>query len=362
MAAAQDLFSIIDRKSAIDSLSEDGETIENFKGDIKLQGVRFSYPSRPGVPILHGLNLDIPSDKTTALVGASGSGKSTIFGLLERWYAYSAGTITLDGYKLEDLNLRWLRTNIRLVQQEPTLFSGTIYQNVVDGLTGTGKEDWTDEAKLPLVAEACKAAFAHDFIEDLPNGYDTWIGERGASLSGGQKQRIVIARSIISNPKVLLLDEATSALDPNAEKIVQAALNNVAKGRTMVVIAHRLSTIRDADNIVVMSKGETIENGTHDELIQLGGAYSRLVRAQDLGKKSDSLAEESDDDKDGPIVDMDKELTRVSTTGTVQEDAEDGGKKYGLLHGLMLIIKEQRTLWWPTFMILACCVAGGKLS
>ncbi|TWU71353.1 hypothetical protein ED733_002989 [Metarhizium rileyi] len=359
MAAAQDLFSIIDRQSSIDSLSEGGETVDSFKGDIQLRNVHFSYPSRPGVPILHGLDLHIPSDKTTALVGASGSGKSTIFGLLERWYPYSEGTITLDGYKLEDLNLRWLRTIIRLVQQEPTLFSGTIYQNIVDGLTGTDKEDLPDGERRSLVIEACKAAYAHDFIEDLPNGYDTWIGERGASLSGGQKQRIVIARSIISNPKVLLLDEATSALDPNAEKIVQAALNNVAKGRTMVVIAHRLSTIREADNIIVMSKGETVESGTHTELIEYGGVYSRLVRAQDLGKKSDTIGNDSDDDKDGPVIDLDKELTQVSATGTVHDETNDRGKEYGLLNGLLMILKEQESLWWPSFIVLVSCVAGG---
>jgi ATP-binding cassette subfamily B (MDR/TAP) protein 1 len=360
MAAAQDLFSIIDRKSAIDSLSKEGKVIDEFKGNIQLSGVRFSYPSRPGVPILHGLDLSIPANKTTALVGASGSGKSTIFGLLERWYAFSAGSVTLDGVKLEELNLRWLRTNIRLVQQEPTLFSGTIYQNVVDGLTGTAKEDLPDQDKRGIVIEACKAAFAHEFIEDLPNGYDTWIGERGASLSGGQKQRIVIARSIISDPKVLLLDEATSALDPNAEKIVQAALNNVAKGRTMVVIAHRLSTIRDADNIVVMSKGETKESGTHAELIKLGGAYANLVRAQDLGKRSESVADDCNDEDDGPVVDLDKQLTQVSGTETMQQDVKVDDEKYGLFHGLILILKEQRTLWWPASIIFLACVAGGK--
>lgn len=359
MAAAQDLFSVIDRKSAIDSLDEDGETIDNFQGDIKLRGVRFSYPARSNVPVLHGLDLDIPADKTTALVGASGSGKSTIFGLLERWYIYSAGTITLDGHKLQDLNLRWLRTNIRLVQQEPTLFSGSIFQNVVDGLTGTEMDNQSEDQKRELVTEACKAAFAHDFIEELPQGYETWIGERGASLSGGQKQRIVIARSIISNPKVLLLDEATSALDPNAEKIVQAALNNVAKGRTMVVIAHRLSTIRDADNIVVMSKGNTIESGTHNELIRLGGAYARLVRAQDLGKKSGAADEDVDDENQGPIVDLDKELTRASTTGSVMKTSKAESDKYGLLQGLWLILREQRSLWWPVFVTLVCCIFGG---
>lgn len=167
-AAASELFSIIDRQSQVDSLSTDGETIPNFPGNIKLQSIRFAYPSRPDVPVLHGLDLDVPADKITALVGASGSGKSTIFGLLERWYLPSHGSITLDGRPIESLNLQWLRTNIRLVQQEPTLFSGSIYQNVVDGLTGTTLADLSEDEKRALVEESCKAAFAHDFVEDLP--------------------------------------------------------------------------------------------------------------------------------------------------------------------------------------------------
>lgn len=360
------MFAIIDRESKVDSLSPDGNKIQELKGDIELKGVRFAYPSRPDVPVLHGLNLQIPSDKTTALVGASGSGKSTIFGLVERWYSPGQGSITLDGHPIETLNLQWLRTRIRLVQQEPTLFSGTIYQNVVDGLTGSSMGSLPDDEKRKLVEASCISAFAHDFIQELPQGYDTIIGERGASLSGGQKQRIVIARSIISNPRVLLLDEATSALDPKAEKIVQQALNNVAKGRTMIVIAHRLSTIRDADNIIVMKKGETIEQGSHEQLIALGGAYASLVHAQDLGKR-DMSKDESEGEEIEPVEELDRPFTTVSTTASGRaaamsaktgKDEDDVG--YGLLQGMYYIAKEQRTLWLSFFLILISAAAGGE--
>ncbi|KAF5232808.1 hypothetical protein FAUST_8534 [Fusarium austroamericanum] len=358
-AAAQEMFEMIDRKSQIDPLSQQGETIPDFKGNIQFREVRFAYPSRSNVTILRSLDLNIPADRTTALVGASGSGKSTVFGLLERWYTPSSGSITLDGHPIENLNIQWLRTNIRMVQQEPTLFSGTIYQNVVDGLTGTPMVDLPEEEKQRMVIEACKSAYAHDFIETLPKGYDTWIGERGASLSGGQKQRVVIARSIISNPKVLMLDEATSALDPNAEKIVQKALNNVAKGRTMIVIAHRLSTIRDADNIIVMAKGETIEQGSHNELLERGGTYSRLVRLQDLGKGSAS----SDDEDDDPVkheagAHLDPVLSRASQH-VVADITQSDAISYGLLKGLWLVIREQRPLWFSGFILVIISVLGG---
>lgn len=217
----------------------------------------------------------------------------------------------------------------------------------------------SEEEKRRLVKESCQAAFAHDFIEDLPQGYDTVIGERGASLSGGQRQRIVIARSIICNPKVLLLDEATSALDPKAEKIVQQALNNVAKGRTMIVIAHRLSTIRDADNIIVMSKGETVERGTHDELLDYDGAYARLVKAQDLGHGLIKASEE--DDKDGGGQDLDRPITKASTTasGGVGIAAADDNEGYGLFKGFRYILKEQPGLWASFSVTLLCAAAGG---
>ncbi|KAI9163712.1 ABC multidrug transporter MDR5 [Paramyrothecium foliicola] len=357
-AAAQEMFAIIDRKSEIDSLSDEGIKIPDFKGDIKLRNVRFTYPARPDVQVLHGLDLDIPANKSTALVGASGSGKSTIFGLLERWYLpHQGSSITLDGYPIEDLNLQWLRTHIRLVQQEPTLFSGTIFDNVMYGLEGTEMTSLSLQEKTKLVKEACQAAYAHDFIEALPKGYETWIGERGASLSGGQKQRIVIARSIISNPKVLLLDEATSALDPNAEKIVQQALNNVAKGRTMITIAHRLSTIQDADNIIVMSKGELIEQGTHSELINLQGSYARLVKVQDLGHKS--IAKTEDEEKDMPITDMEKLATAASNTQIQGSVVSDEIIDYNLFQGLYYIFKEQRSIWAISALLLVACAAGG---
>ncbi|GKU02834.1 multidrug resistance protein 1 [Fusarium langsethiae] len=358
-AAAQEMFEMIDRRSQIDPLSQKGETIPDFKGNIRFRGVRFAYPSRTNVTILRSLNLDIPADRTTALVGASGSGKSTVFGLLERWYTPNSGLITLDGRPVENLNIQWLRTNIRMVQQEPTLFSGTIYQNVVDGLTGTPMVDLPEDEKQRMVIEACKSAYAHDFIETLPKGYDTWIGERGASLSGGQKQRVVIARSIISNPKVLMLDEATSALDPNAEKIVQKALNNVAKGRTMIVIAHRLSTIRDADNIIVMAKGETIEQGSHNELLERGGTYSRLVHLQDLGKGSPSSDDEEDDTvKDEAGARLDPILSRASQHA-VADITQNDAINYGLLKGLWLVIREQRPLWFSFFILVIISVLGG---
>ncbi|QRV90352.1 ABC transporter transmembrane region [Ceratobasidium sp. AG-Ba] len=292
--AAAKLFETIDRVPSIDSLSDSGLAPETAgPGKIELRNVEFNYPSRPDVPILKGLTLTFEAGKTAALVGASGSGKSTIIALVERFYDPLSGSVHLDGVDLKDLNVRWLRSQIGLVSQEPTLFNTTIEENVAHGLVGS-KYDWIvrgcergEEKAISerrrLVSEACERSNAREFIERLPQGWDTMVGERGFLLSGGQKQRIAIARAIVSDPKVLLLDEATSALDTQSEGIVQNALEKAAAGRTTITIAHRLSTIRDVDQIYVMADGLVIEQGTHSELLRSpDGAYATLVEAQKL--------------------------------------------------------------------------------
>jgi ATP-binding cassette, subfamily B (MDR/TAP), member 1 len=234
------------------------------------------------VTVLQDFNLVIPARKVTALVGASGSGKSTIVGLVERFYTPVGGQIFLGDHDIQKLNLKWLRRQMSLVSQEPVLFNCSIRRNIEHGLIGTEFEEAEGEKKAELVVQAARMANAHDFINRLPHGYETIAGDHGVLLSGGQKQRIAIARAVISNPKILLLDEATSALDSKSEGIVQAALDVAAQGRTTIVIAHRLSTIRRADKIVVLSEGRVAEQGTHEELLLRKGVYYDLIEAQNL--------------------------------------------------------------------------------
>ncbi|CAD6230187.1 unnamed protein product [Miscanthus lutarioriparius] len=269
-ASAISIFSILDRKSKIDSSSDDGMTLENVTGNINFNNVSFKYPSRPDVQIFSDFTLQISSGKTVALVGESGSGKSTIIALLERFYDPDSGRISLDGVETKSLKVSWLRDQMGLVGQEPLLFNDTIRANITYGKHG----DVTEEEVMAVA----KAAKAHEFISSLPEGYDTVVGEKGIQLSGGQKQRVAIARAIIKDPKILLLDEATSALDAESERIVQDALDRVMVSRTTIVVAHRLSTIKGADMIAVLKEGKVVQKGRHEALMRIkGGAYASLV-------------------------------------------------------------------------------------
>ena len=302
-AAAAKLFATIDRIPAIDSEDPSGLKPEHVNGEITFEHVNFNYPSRPDVPVVSDLSITFPAGKMCALVGASGSGKSTVVALIERFYdplPDNGGCVKLDGVDLRQLNLKWLRRQIGLVSQEPVLFATTIRGNVAHGLIGTPWENASEGEKDRLIQEACKKANAHGFISKLPLGYDTVVGERGFLLSGGQKQRVAIARAIVSNPRILLLDEATSALDTQSEGVVQDALDKAAAGRTTVTIAHRLSTVRGSDCIFVMGGGRVLQRGTHDELLRdADGPYSRLVQAQKLRESEEEWApgDGEDDEK-----------------------------------------------------------------
>eukprot|EP00253_Pinus_taeda_P023516 PITA_23516 len=280
--AAIRIFKMIDRVPEIDSEDGKGKVLEKVSGEVEFRNVQFAYPSRPDSMIFHNFCLTIPARHTVALVGGSGSGKSTAISLLERFYDPLKGEILVDGENIKGLQLKWLRNQIGLVSQEPALFASTICENIL-----FGKED----ATMDEIISVAKASNAHDFITQLPEGYGTQVGAGGTQMSGGQKQRIAIARAMLKNPSILLLDEATSALDAESEKIVQDALGKASIGRTTVVVAHRLSTIQGAHKIAVMQKGEVIEFGGHQELISNPiGAYTALLQMQQKAPSHDTNA------------------------------------------------------------------------
>lgn len=244
----------------------DAKEFKNVEGDIEFKNVAFHY-SDDDTEVLRGINIHIPKGHSVALVGPSGGGKTTMCNLIPRFYDVTEGEIKIDGIDIKDVTLKSLRSAIGVVQQDVYLFSGTVFDNIEYGKPGASREE---------VIEAAKAAGAHEFISSLPDGYDTYVGERGVKLSGGQKQRISIARVFLKNPPVLILDEATSALDNESEKVVQDSLERLAKGRTVLTIAHRLTTVKNADTILVLTDKGIEEQGSHDELIAKGGIYSRL--------------------------------------------------------------------------------------
>jgi len=270
-AAAERLKELINRTPSIDMACEGGVTPDEVNGDLEFANVTFSYPSRPEVRVLDGLDLRVRRGGTVALVGASGSGKSTVVALVERFYDPSGGAVLLDGRDVREVNLTWLRRQVGLVSQEPVLFSVSVGENI-----RYGREDASEEE----VKDAARQANALEFVEGLPEGFATLCGERGAQMSGGQKQRIAIARALVRDPRILLLDEATSALDSESERQVQAALEGVMGGRTVLLVAHRLSTVRTAESIAVLEGGRVAEQGSHELLLAARGAYWALVRQQ----------------------------------------------------------------------------------
>ncbi|TMW55287.1 hypothetical protein Poli38472_013178 [Pythium oligandrum] len=359
--AAAALYEILDTPSAIDAAKDEGVIPDSCQGHIQAINLEFTYPSRPDAKILNGYNVNIEAGQTVAFVGASGGGKSTLIGLLERFYDPQAGEILLDGRDIKTLNLKWLRSQIGMVSQEPVLFATTIFENITNG-----GNDVTEEQ----VIEAAKMANAHNFIMSLPQQYQTLVGEKGVSLSGGQKQRVAIARAIVRNPKILVLDEATSALDNESERVVQAALNDLMDKTKMttLVIAHRLSTIRRADKIVVLAGGRVVEEGKHDELLAIkDGVYNGLYTIQEEKAKEEAeatAAELADAETEAAEekIEMQRSLSMRSSrsfkAGDLEGIEEEQAPSFGILDAMAFSRPERK---WFVFGMIGAGVCGFAL-
>ncbi|KAJ2361155.1 hypothetical protein IW150_007315, partial [Coemansia sp. RSA 2607] len=275
LVAADRILATLESAPVIDAQRADGVLVatDDVTGHVALDAVRFAYPTRRRAAILRGVSLEARPGMTVALVGPSGSGKSTILGLVQRLYDTDAGNVSVEHTDVRAWNPGALRSSLALVGQEPVLFDYTIGENIAYGRPSATQHE---------IEEAAQLANIHKFITDLPDGYATRIGQTGGLLSGGQRQRIAIARALVRRPKILLLDEASSALDSQSERLVQQALDRAAEGRTTITIAHRLSTVQNADLIVVFRQGRVVEQGTHEQLLALGGLYSALCEQQAL--------------------------------------------------------------------------------
>ncbi|KAA8575941.1 hypothetical protein EYC84_006106 [Monilinia fructicola] len=364
IAAAKRVFQMIVRIPPIDSMSEHGIVLDNVQGNIELRNIRHIYPSRPGVVVADDLSISFPRCKTTAVVGASGSGKSSITKLLMRFYEPMAGQIVLDEHNLQDLNLKWLRRQIRLVNQEPFLFDTTIFENIAHGFVGTQFETASSEDKQRRIEESAKIANAHEFIEALPQGYQTITGTKGSKLSGGQKQRIAIARALVAEPKILILDEATSALDTKTEASVQSALNASSTTRTTIIVAHRLSTVREADNIVVLKSGKVVEQGTHTELMDCRGPYYDLVKAQRAIEEEEDIDHEEENVKQISTAETDIEKGEFSDTEVTEippgeHSIQEQSSSYSLLSMVTFVLRLNAKEWHYILLGLFCSVIAG---
>lgn len=274
LAAGDRVFGILDMEEDITEVPE-AEKLQRVKGNVSFKNVSFAY--NPEETVISNLSFDVTPGQVVAIVGPSGAGKSTIASLLPRFYDVTEGSILIDGRDIRNVTLNSLREQVGIVPQETMLFNGSVYDNILYGRLDATREE---------IIAAAKAANAHDFIMELPEGYDTMLGDRGVNISGGQRQRISIARAILKNPQILILDEATSALDTESERVVQEALDRLMVGRTSFVIAHRLSTIKNADRILVMEKGCLVEDGSHDELMAKDGLYAHLYKIQYRSKET----------------------------------------------------------------------------
>ena len=274
LAAADRVFDVLDLPELIQN-KPNAQLLPHVKGSVSFNNVSFAYNTDE--PILDDVSFSATPGQVVALVGPSGAGKSTVASLLPRFYDVTGGSIVIDGLDICDVTMESLREQVGIVPQETMLFNGSVYDNILYGRLDATKEE---------VMAASKAANAHNFISELPNGYDTQLGDRGVNISGGQRQRIAIARAILKNPQILILDEATSALDTESERVVQEALDRLMVGRTSFVIAHRLSTIKNADKILVMEKGKIVEEGNHDELMAKDGLYAHLYQIQYRNKEA----------------------------------------------------------------------------
>jgi ATP-binding cassette subfamily B protein len=268
LTACERIFEVLDTTPEVYE-SDETVSLPNIEGHVKFDDVTFGYD--PNKPVLKNINIDVKPGEMIGLVGPSGAGKSTTVSLICRFYASQQGTLSIDGVDIRKISLHDLRRQIGIVLQEPFLFSGTIAENIAYA---------KPEATLEEIMDAAKAANAHEFIVKFADGYDTQVGERGGRLSGGERQRVSIARAILHDPRILILDEATASVDTETEKKIQDALARLVQGRTTFAIAHRLSTLRNADRLLVLERGEQRELGTHDELLEADGLYSRLVKMQ----------------------------------------------------------------------------------